>query len=202
MTTKSELRKTAGRKRRAQADRPALSNLILDRLFASKRYQTSRSILFYVGVRSEVRTIDHIARALREEKNVFVPLCDVDQLRLIQLKGVEELTPGAFGIPEPAPTVRSQEERVGSIDEIDLAVVPGVAFGRDGSRLGNGRGYYDRLFRSITGPTIRVGVAFECQMFDTLPMNDHDIWMDAVITETGFYGPNRRLFEPPETVEA
>jgi 5-formyltetrahydrofolate cyclo-ligase len=139
---------------------------------------------------------------LSEEKNVFVPLCEVDQLRLIQLKGIEELTPGAYGIPEPAPTVRSQEERIGSIDEIDLAVVPGVAFGRDGSRLGNGRGYYDRLFRSITGPTIRVGVAFECQMFDTLPMNDHDIWMDAIITEVGFYGPNRRLFEPPETVEA
>ncbi len=198
LATKTELRSTALRQRREQQDRHAVSQRILDRLFASKTYQTSRTILFYVGVRSEVGTLDHVARALGDGKNVFVPLCDADQLRLFQLKSLEELTPGTYGIPEPSPSVRTLVDRMGSIDEVELAVVPGVAFGKDGSRLGNGRGYYDRLFRAITGPTVRVGVAFECQIFESLPMNDHDIWMDAIVTESAIYGPNRRLFESLE----
>ncbi len=201
LATKTELRSTAFRLRRGQKDRSEVSNRILDRLFASKTFQTSRAILFYIGVRSEVRTLDHIARALSQGKNVFVPLCDADQLRLFQLKSIEELTPGTYGIPEPSPAVRTQEDRMGSIDEVELAIVPGVAFGKDGSRLGNGRGFYDRLFRAITGPTVRVGVAFECQMFESLPMNDHDIWMDAIVTESAIYGPNRRLFEAVEANE-
>jgi 5-formyltetrahydrofolate cyclo-ligase len=142
-----------------------------------------------------------VERALEEGKNVFVPFCQVDQLRLFQLKSTSELMPGRYGIPEASPIARLQDDRWGSIDEMEMAVVPGVAFGKDGSRLGNGRGYYDRLFRSITGPTVRVGVAFECQVFDTLPMNEHDIWMDAIITEAAIYGPNRRLFEGSDESE-
>jgi 5-formyltetrahydrofolate cyclo-ligase len=195
MTGKAELRKEAFRRRRGQPNRPEQSQRIMDRLFATRPFETSRTILFYVGVRTEVRTLEHVARALTLGKKVFVPLCDADQLRLFALASVEELVPGAYGIPEPSPIARQHAERIGPIDEIDLAIVPGVAFGRDGSRLGNGRGYYDRLFRAVSGPTIRVGVAFECQMFDSLPVNDHDIWMDAVVTEAAIYGPNRRLFE-------
>jgi 5-formyltetrahydrofolate cyclo-ligase len=67
-----------------------------------------------------------------------------------------------------------------------------VAFGRDGSRLGTGRGYYDRLFRERNARTLRVGIAFECQMFETLPADNHDAWMDAVITEAAIYGPKRQ----------
>ncbi len=195
MTTKSEVRRIAYRRRRQQRDRIEIGRTILDRLFASKPYLMSRTILFYIGVRTEVSTIDHVALALAAEKSVFVPLCEGNELRLFQLKDIHELSPGLFGIPEPKVDVRDKQHRIGSIDEIELAVVPGVAFGRDGSRIGNGRGYYDRLFRSITGPTVRVGVAFECQIFDTLPVDEHDVWMDAIVTEAMVYGPNRRLIE-------
>lgn len=195
MPSKSEIRKIAYRLRRQQKDRAAVSRVILDRLFQSKPYRTSRTILFYIGVRTEVSTIDHVDIALSQEKNVFVPWCEGSELQLYQLKSIDELIPGLFGIPEPKQELRDDSSRRGSIDEVELAVVPGVAFGRDGSRLGNGRGYYDRLFGAITGPTIRAGVGFECQVFDQLPVDEHDIWMDAIITESFVYGPNSRLFE-------
>lgn len=195
MTTKAEVRRIAYRRRRQQRDPVSVSRAILERLFASTPYQTSRTILFYVGVRSEVSTIDHVSLALAAGKSVFVPLCEANELQLFQLKSIDELAPGTYGIPEPKVELRDKEHRNGSIDEIELAIVPGVAFGRDGSRIGNGRGYYDRLFRSISSPTIRVGVAFECQIFDTLPIDEHDVWMDAVVTESAVYGPNKRLIE-------
>lgn len=195
MTTKGDIRKVAYRLRRQQKNRSDVSRVILDRLFSSRPFETSRTILFYIGVRTEVSTIQHVEVALAQDKNVFVPWCEGPELQLYQLKQIDELTPGLFGIPEPKQELRDTPHRKGRIDEVDLAVVPGVAFGRDGSRLGNGRGYYDRLFGALTGPTIRVGVGFECQIFDQLPVDEHDVWMDAVITETAIYGPNKRLFE-------
>jgi 5-formyltetrahydrofolate cyclo-ligase len=194
---KADIRRNAMRRRRQLRGRVEKSVQIMDRLIASKPYQMCRTIMFYVAVRSEVATRDHIASAIAEGKNVFVPYCDGDQLRLVLLESLDELAPGAFGIPEPEIRIRQLPTRQGTIDEVELAIVPGVAFGRDGSRLGNGRGYFDRLFGSRTGPTVRLGVGFDCQIFDALPVDPHDIWMDAVITESSVYGPNARLFDVP-----
>ena len=90
----------------------------------------------------------------------------------------EDMVLGPFGIWEPiqsAPPV--------AIDEIDLIVVPGVAFDRSGGRIGQGGGFYDRLLQHYQG--VSVGLAFSCQMYDQLPMNEWDRSVDIVLRGNG-----------------
>jgi 5-formyltetrahydrofolate cyclo-ligase len=69
---------------------------------------------------------------------------------------------------------------------IDVVLVPGLLFARDGGRLGHGKGYYDTLLSSINPRPYLIGVTVDRRLVDRLPMTDHDVWMDAVATETGF----------------
>ena len=71
--------------------------------------------------------------------------------------------------------------------EIDLIIVPGVAFDRRGGRTGHGKGYYDKLLEHARLDTPLVALAFECQMFDEIPMQEHDVFMDKVVTEKASY---------------
>jgi 5-formyltetrahydrofolate cyclo-ligase len=71
--------------------------------------------------------------------------------------------------------------------EIEVVLVPGLMFARDGGRLGHGRGYYDTLLASMQPPPQLIGVTVDRRVVDSLPMTDHDIWMDALATETGFH---------------
>ncbi len=68
--------------------------------------------------------------------------------------------------------------------ELDLILVPGVAFDARGGRTGHGKGYYDKLLENARLETPLVSLAFECQMFEEIPMQDHDIFMDKVVTES------------------
>ena len=72
-------------------------------------------------------------------------------------------------------------------DQIDLVVVPGVGFGRDGARMGNGQGYYDRLLERVRPDCVLVGLGYECQLFDDLIVSPHDVFMDKVVTESAVY---------------
>ncbi len=77
--------------------------------------------------------------------------------------------------------------------DLDLIMVPGVAFDRNGGRTGHGKGYYDKLLQHARKDAPLVALAFECQLFDEIPMEPHDIFMDAVVTEVGvFIGRGRR----------
>jgi len=66
-------------------------------------------------------------------------------------------------------------------------IVPGVAFDRNGGRIGHGKGYYDKLLQSVRDDSLRVGLAFECQIVDIIPKQSHDASMDYVVTENGSY---------------
>ena len=80
-----------------------------------------------------------------------------------------------------------------SADQMDLVVVPGVGFGRDGARMGNGQGYYDRLLGSVRPDCPLVALCYECQLFDNLIVDAHDVFMDKVVTERAVYeGQGRR----------
>jgi 5-formyltetrahydrofolate cyclo-ligase len=78
---------------------------------------------------------------------------------------------------------------MGSVDvrQIDLFIVPGVAFCADGRRLGNGWGYYDRLLAGVGSTAVKVGLAFDCQLLPWLPSQEHDVRMDLVVTESRTY---------------
>lgn len=74
-------------------------------------------------------------------------------------------------------------------EKIDLFIIPGVAFDKNGNRLGRGRGFYDKLLAGKN--TVKIGLAFEKQIVDTVPRTDHDIQMDFVVTERGVYGKTK-----------
>lgn len=141
-------------------------------LLAWAGWQGARTVLLYAPFRGEVAT-DLLASAA--PRPVYPRVAGRD-LSLHLLSG--PLLPGAFGIPEPDPAWP-----VVAPQEIDLAVAPGVAFGRDGSRLGYGKGYYDRLLGRLPG--VKVGLCFAFQVVDALPVEPHDLTVDYLASEEG-----------------
>ena len=99
----------------------------------------------------------------------------------------DDLAKGRYGIDEPTAEIRERPDRRVDIASVDLVIVPGVAFDSSGARLGHGKGYYDKLLENAKPETPRVALAFECQMFEEIPMQDHDIFMDKVVTEDRVY---------------
>ncbi|MCS7305292.1 MAG: 5-formyltetrahydrofolate cyclo-ligase [Thermoguttaceae bacterium] len=124
------------------------------------------------------------------QRQLLVPYCLGKDLKLFRLRSMAELEPGSFGILEPRRELRELPDRQASIQEVDLVVVPGVAFDRKGGRLGHGRGYYDRLLANARQDTVLVGLAYQCQILPELPLLPSDVRMDIVLTESDLYRPS------------
>ncbi|QDT36156.1 5-formyltetrahydrofolate cyclo-ligase [Stratiformator vulcanicus] len=185
------LKKAAARRevlarRTRQPNKDPVSRQILNRALAMAEYRDARTVLFYVDIRSEVRTRDVLPIALKSPKRIAVPWCrDDGTLALFHLRDMAELKPGKYGILEPDVELRSRAERRIDPHEVDLALVPGVAFTLAGDRLGYGKGYYDRLLAEVKRECHLIGLAFECQIVPDLPTGEHDRRVHAVLTEAG-----------------
>jgi 5-formyltetrahydrofolate cyclo-ligase len=185
---KQQIRAQAHAARNAQADKEALSEQICDRFIALPEYQAARTVLFYVDVRSEVRTRQSLPAALGHGKKIVVPWCNArGELELFHLQAMEELALGMYKILEPRPDLRDRPEKHVGPRELDLVMVPGVAFDRTGARMGHGKGYYDKLLQHCRPDAPLVALAFECQLFPAIPTAPHDIFMDKIITEAAVY---------------
>jgi 5-formyltetrahydrofolate cyclo-ligase len=184
---KAAIRAEARARRRARADKDAASRRICDALAARPEYLAARTVLFYVHFGDEVRTQPLVVEVLRSDKRVAVPYCVGRRLEMFLLSDVDELAEGTFTILEPRPELRDRPERRVDVAEVDLVVVPGVAFDARGGRLGHGQGFYDRLLTRARPETALVALAFECQMFAEVPVGPRDVLMDWVITEEHVY---------------
>jgi 5-formyltetrahydrofolate cyclo-ligase len=173
--------------REAQPDKDDVSRRIVERLVSLPIYQSARVVLFYVDVRSEVRTQWFFPEVLKAGKRLIVPYCIGAELALFRLCDLGELVPGRFGILEPDPNLRTLPDRRVLPDELNLLVVPGVAFDSRGGRMGHGFGFYDRLLASVCSDVPKIGLAFECQIVPEVPMEPHDVALDAVVTESAVY---------------
>lgn len=161
--------KRRGLSRQAVAVRSALAQEHLLPLVAS-----SATVLLYSPIRGEVLVDRLFAAAARP---VLPRVLPGGGLALHLVTG--PLTPGAYGILEPQPSFPEIAP-----SELDLAIVPGVAFDRQGGRLGYGGGYYDRLLPSLD--CLVVGLCYGFQLFDTpLPLEAHDVRVGAICTEAG-----------------
>lgn len=190
---KQQIREQAHANRNAQENKDELSREIVARCMAMPEYQNAKTVLFYIDVRSEVRTRNDLTNALAGGKKIIVPYCVDGELELFHLENNDELAIGMYKILEPKDELRSVASKKVDVKEIDLIIVPGVAFDRRGGRTGHGKGYYDKLLEHARPETPLVALAFECQMFDEIPMQDHDIYMDKVVTEKAVYdGLGRR----------
>lgn len=181
---KSEIRSEAFRRRKAQDDKDGVSARVLDRACGLPEYKHAKIVLYYVDARSEVRTGPHLAAALAAGKTVLVPWCDEKgELQLFRLNDPTELEVGMYDILEPPKSMRRRPDRVALAKDVDVAFIPGVAFDKHGGRVGHGKGYYDKLLGGVRRDSPLVALAFECQLFDGVPTDDHDVFMDYVVTE-------------------
>ena len=185
---KNQLRRKAHDNRNAQPDRDELSRRIVGAFMALPEYATASTVMFYVDVRSEVRTRMDLEAALDSRKTIVVPWCNDDgELELFRLNSMDELELGMYQILEPRQDLRDLPEKQVNVEELDLIMVPGVGFDARGARMGHGKGYYDKLLEHARPDTPLIALAFECQMFDEIPVASHDVFMDKVITEDCVY---------------
>lgn len=191
MSSVAELKKTIREQshanRNALAEKDELSKLILARVMALPEYNAAKTVMFYVDVRSEVRTRQALPLALESGKRIIIPYCVDGELELFHLESMDELELGMYRILEPKAELRTVAAKKIDVEELDVILVPGVAFDRRGGRTGHGKGYYDKLLEHRRPDTPLVALAFECQMFPEIPMDDHDIYMDKVVTEEAVY---------------
>ncbi|MGA2254401.1 MAG: 5-formyltetrahydrofolate cyclo-ligase [Thermoguttaceae bacterium] len=184
---KHQIRAAAHLRRLHQQDGDRLSRLIFERLVLLPQYLSARTVLCYVSFRSEVSTHAFISRMWADGKQVVVPYCVAQHLELFCFSSFSDLAPGTLGILEPKRELRGQDHQQTKVQDLDLLVIPGLAFDRHGGRLGYGKGYFDRLLSGARPDALLAAVAFECQLFDAVPVQPYDVRVDAVITEIDIY---------------
>lgn len=183
---KAAIREQARKNRVAQKDKDAISRGICGKFMALPAYRAAKTVMWYVDAGSEVRTRHTLPEALTHGKRVVVPWCVVEtnQLELFWLEDMAELVEGAYKILEPKEELRQLPSKQVQPEELDLVMVPGTAFDPRGGRMGQGKGYYDRLLFRARPDAPLVALAFDCQIFDEIPVAPHDVFMDAVLTES------------------
>jgi len=147
-------------------------------------FQNAGSILFFAPLPEEPDLWPLLNEMLAGKKMVALPCFDADNEtyvpRHVQDIHVEILS-GKFGIREPATTCIAIP-----LDDLDLVLVPGVAFALDGHRIGRGKGFYDRLLENFTGE--KIGITFDEQIVETIPAEENDVLMDLILTPTRCLG--------------
>ena len=151
------------------------SNIFLE----SKLYQNSRVLMVYMPLGNETDTKDIIHQAFRDGKQLVLPSTNSETgvITPVEFAPDAEFEKGGFSISEPI------NPKIADKSLIDTVIVPGIAFGKDGSRVGFGKGCYDMFFKGMN--VIKVGFCYDFQLCDSIPSSDHDIKMDFVITENG-----------------
>lgn len=192
---KAKIRRQALDNRNAQENKDELSIQICEKFVSLPEYAAAETVMFYLDARSEVRTRHYMPTALTSGKRIVVPYCVEDVLHLFWLQTMDELAIGMWKILEPLEELRHIREKKVDVRELDLVMVPGVAFDRRGARMGHGKGYYDKLLENARPDAPLVALAFECQVFPEVPTAPHDIFMDKIITEEAVYtGKGRRAY--------
>ena len=186
---KAAIREQARKNRVAQKNKEEVSRQICEEFMAMPVYAAAKTVLWYVDAGSEVRTRHMLPEAMAKSAKVIIPYCIVEtnQLELFWLEDMGELVEGAYKILEPASDLRELPSKRVQPEEIDLVAVPGTAFDPSGGRLGQGKGYYDRLLSRIRPEVPLIALSFECQVFPKIPVAPHDVYMDLVLTEQQTY---------------
>ena len=183
MTTKAQLREwcLARRAHLAPADRRRISAVIARHVGAMPAFLDSRTVMLYLALPQEVQTDDLLEECHRKAKRVAVPVTTRHGLLAAQFRpGQDRLKPGPFGVREPA-----AETTIIPPADIDLVLVPGIAFDGRGARLGFGKGYYDRFLCRLPASAQVCGLAFALQIVGRVPDLPHDVRMQWLATERG-----------------
>jgi len=165
----------------SELEKAKKSGIIKDRLFSEKAFNEAKVVMFYVSLKDEVNTMSMIDEAIKIGKRVCVPVIIKEEKRLIagEIKDrTNDLERQHFGIYQPKPGHVKEVP----LEDIDLIVVPGIAFDKNNVRLGRGHGYYDRFLCAVPKKARTVGLAFDFQIIENLPKDSHDIPVWKTIT--------------------
>lgn len=168
-------------KNQNEQDRLIKSRLIQKKLFSRPEFQAATVILFYASFDGEVETFQMIKQATQLNKKIALPMITRGSRNFIPtlIKEIDSLNEGPYGIKQP---VGSTEQTVDAAD-LDLVVVPGLAFDMLRNRLGRGAGYYDRFLAGLPEDTPSLGLAFDFQIVDRLPhLEAHDMTLTDVLS--------------------
>jgi 5-formyltetrahydrofolate cyclo-ligase len=170
------------RENHPDSERERKSLRIKENLFSLPEFSNAEKILFYVSTKGEVLTKEMIKDSLSLGKKVVVPISNVKEKNLIlsELRDFDkELRPSKFGILEP----KKQFFREVSPEEIDLVIVPGIAFDRRGNRIGYGMGFYDNFLSNLKKEIPVIALAYEFQIVSEIPTHKKDVRVQKIITE-------------------
>lgn len=159
-------------------NRDQKSKSIKEQLFRTQVFKKAKIVMFYLSFDGEVNTLDMIKEAHNLGKIVAVPVCKKNKvtLRPCILPAKAGLKKGPYGVCEPA-----IKRRV-NLEDLDLVIVPGIAFDKKGNRLGRGKGCYDLFLKKLYPKGIpTIGLAFDFQILPLIPATKRDVSVDRVI---------------------
>lgn len=142
-------------------------------------FKNAKCIMLYYGVNNEVETKALIEKALTLGKRVALPATNFEKRAMVprEINSIEELAKTKQGLFEP------KTQKFIETKEIDLIIIPGVAFDKSGSRIGRGMGFYDSLLRKTSTKIPLIGLCFEENLEEHIPIESHDVKMNIVITD-------------------
>lgn len=159
----------------SEAEREAQSAFVLSRLANHPHFKATQTVMLFSSLPDEVNTHAFI-RKWAKTKRIVLPVVKGDDIMLRLFTSEEDMKTGAFGISEPTGLTFDK------LDEIDLIIVPGMAFDKEGHRLGRGKGFYDRfLSQPNIMSTYKIGICLPHQLLEAIPTEAHDITMNEVI---------------------
>lgn len=179
---KQQLRKDIRQRKQQYSleQREVWSKEIEQKLLDHPRLQAARVVMLYYALPDEVDTRHLVDTLLKEGKTVILPKCiDKEHIEPRQYTGPDDLTEGIYNLLEPV------GKPYRDLDSIELIIVPGMSFDSKGHRLGRGRGYYDRFLAQVP-QAYKIGVCFDFQRVEQVPVDDNDRVMDEVLSNASF----------------
>lgn len=182
--TKSELRREYTQMREAmdQSEVERLSEKIIDTILKLPVFKRAETVMVYLNFKNEVDSLKMIEESYKAGKKVVIPYCEKETMEIIpsELNDIEtEIVKGKNGY------LQTKKDCVKPVplEDIDLIVVPGIAFDKRCYRLGFGAGYYDRFLRKLNFEKPTIGLCYDFQIIHSIPIEGHDVPLDFVITE-------------------
>jgi len=194
MPSKEELRESIRERLRAlPAEEIAWKSYQLCNAIQQQRvWQEAKIVALFASLPTEP-VVEFLWDSIRQHgKKACYPKVDGENLRIISVNDPTELVASRWQLREPV----MREPNLQSLEKIDLILVPGLAFSRNGERMGRGGGFYDRLLAKESLRAHKIGICFDMQVYRDLPLESHDMLMDQIATESGVF---QRAMVPEES---
>lgn len=186
-SVKNVLRKEIKKKLRnlSYNEKMEQSSAVAKALFKHPKYQSSKRISVYLSMTNEIQTPMILKHALDSNKAVYIPKYvgnNMEMVKIASMDDYESLPETAWKIKQPCDEDNTRETAIAS-GGLDLIIVPGVGFTNGGDRLGHGKGYYDNYITKVSNiyKPYLIGLAFDVQMCESIPLSDHDEKLDEVL---------------------